>query len=282
MKRSLAMIILFGILALAVLPMASCALPPATYAVTEPIEVDVATPRDLVALQPQATTPESCAQPAPELAAVCASTAQHILAATARLELRTYEEGWDGRAGAPVERIIGHGTVRDGRYVITHSHYHLAPGDYGNGRLIDVSVYRADGSLALNKLPANAIVVTIVNPETLMFDFGTYGSQGLLSMAGFASAEFGTLAANTLRPGMEVAQVDWDGQQAWVEWVPVMVVELDGDTPHLVLDHYIAQGASGGGVFFRGIHVATNWLQNTAQMTSGEVIRQYSIAALVR
>ena len=186
----------------------------------------------------------------------------------------------DGRGSPAVVRIIGHGTVRDGRTVVTHNHCRLAPGEFGKARLVDVTVYHADGTVALNRLPSNAVTVTAAGPETLLFDFGSYGGRGLLALAGFASAECGTLAANDIRPGMEVAQVDWDGHQARVEWVRVMSVKLDDPMPHLVLDHYIAQWASGGGVFFRGVHVANNWSRDTAQLASGEVVRRYSIAAL--
>jgi hypothetical protein len=212
--------------------------------------------------------------------AECQARAQRILASTARLELRIVAEGWDGSGNPPVERIIGHGTVRGGRILVTHNHYHLAPGGYGNGRLIDVSVYRADGSVALNQLPSNAVTVTASGPETLLFDFGSYGGQGLLALAGFASAEFGVARPADLYPGAEVAQIDWDGETARVGWVRVMEVCPDGATPHILLDHIIAQGASGGGVFYQGVHVANNWSRNTAQLASGEVVRQYSIAAL--
>ena len=256
--------------------LAACALPAAHASAPAP-RADAGS-----LLTPLAAGSEvACADPAPAAAAECQALAQRILASTVRLELRVTIPGWGGRGRPPVERVIGHGTVRDGRYVVTHNHYHLVPGEYGNGRLVDVTVYRADGAVALNQLPSNAVTVIASSPETLLFDFGAYGDQGLLSMAGFSSAECGTLAANDLRPGTEVAQVDWDGHQARVEWVRVMSVVLDDTTPHLVLDHYIAQGASGGGVFYRGVHVANNWSRSQDRSAdTGEVLRTYSVAAL--
>jgi hypothetical protein len=80
---------------------------------------------------------------------------------------------------------------------------------------------------------------------------------------------------------MEVAQVDWDGVTAHVEWVRVTAVYATGDTPQMELDNFVEQGASGGGVFYEGVHVANTWLRQTERTAdSGEVLRQYSIAAL--
>jgi hypothetical protein len=96
-----------------------------------------------------------------------------------------------------------------------------------------------------------------------------------------ASADFRSWETLPLQPGMEVAQIDWDGQIAHVDWVRVTAVHFEGDTPYLELDNFVQQGASGGGVFYEGVHIANNWFRSTDRTAdSGEVVRQASVAAL--
>lgn len=71
---------------------------------------------------------------------------------------------------------------------------------------------------------------------------------------------------------MEVAQVGWAGMTARVDWVKVQEVILDDGAPRLVLDDGVSPGASGGGIFYNGVHVANNWrLQETIETTGSAV-----------
>ena len=58
-------------------------------------------------------------------------------------------------------------------------------------------------------------------------------------------------------------------------------VQAEAATPQAVLENFVEQGASGGGVFYDGVHVANNWFRSTdRQAETGDVLRQYSVAAL--
>jgi hypothetical protein len=153
--------------------------------------------------------------------------------------------------------------------------------DIAGGRLIKLSIFKADGTMILKDAPFGAFEAAITDPQTLQFDFGDYGGQGLFGAIGMPSADFRSWETLPLQPGTEVAQIDWDGATAHVDWVRVTAVHLVGDTPYLELDNFVQQGASGGGVFYDGYHIANNWFRSTDRAAdSGEVVRQASVAAL--
>lgn len=255
-----------------------------TYA--EPVAVQshselVAQPVAAVAGTETQTQTSSCAAPAPAAIAKCQEMAASILAATVRLEMMVYAPGQDGDGYRYEDGSIGHATVMDGRYLVTHNHFGLSLQDVEEGRLSKLSIYRATGEIILKDAPFGAFDVVVVDPQTLVFDFGDYGGQGLFATIGLASAEFLSWDSVQLQPGMEVAQIDWDGQTAYVDWVRVTAVQVEGETPQVVLEKFVEQGASGGGVFYEGVHVANNWFRSTdRQADTGEVLRQYSVAAL--
>ena len=85
-----------------------------------------------------ATTAASCAAPTPEIIAACRAQADRILAATVRLELIASTPDGNGQ-----ELLTGHGTVMAGRYILTHNHYGLTPAEFGNGRLVSLTIYKA-------------------------------------------------------------------------------------------------------------------------------------------
>ena len=277
MKRSPSTITLIGLLAIAAVQTAACAPTRTAHAARHPaVGGAIAVTSSNSALVTAAGP--SCAQPTTDLIPSCDETARRILASTVRLELEAIPAGGNGSGN---ELLNGHGTVRDGRYVVTHNHYGLSLEEYGNGRLVNVSLYRADGIIVLQDMPPASVLVTAIGPETLLFDFGDYGGQGLLSVIGLASAEFGTPTSVGVQPGAEVAQVDWDGATAHVDWVPVTALQMDDATPYLETANFVRQGASGGGVFYSGVHIASNWSRISDHWTdSGEIVRQYSVAAL--
>ena len=215
----------------------------------------------------------SCTNPTAALAQECAAMEQQILAATVRLELFHGANG--GR---------GHGTIVAGRYLITHNHYPISAAALANGEesgVTAVSVFKANGDVILQEAPLSFFTVAAVYPQILVLDFGEYGGVGFFDSVGVPSAEFKAWESLPLQPGMEVAQVDWDGSTAFVKWVHIDdIVTVDG-IPALELASFVTQGASGGGIFWKGYHIANNWSRATELSQDSEtIIRQYSVAAL--
>lgn len=223
-----------------------------------------------------ATSAASCAAPTLEIIAACRAQAGRILAATVRLELIAITQEGDGK-----ELLTGHGTVMAGRYILTHNHYGLTPEEFGTGRLVSLTVFKSDGNIALKDVRPASLSVIAVAAEALLLDFGDYGGPGLLGVAGLASAEFAAAAAVRLQPGTELAQIDWDGEAAHVVWTRLTAVHETGDTVTMELDSFVELGASGGGVFLNGVHIANNWVRATdTQGDTGEIVGRSSLAAM--
>jgi hypothetical protein len=203
-----------------------------------------------------------------------------VLATTVRMVMRVYVPNQDGAGYDYIDGSVGHATIRNGRYLVTHNHFGLSLQDLADGRLSRLSIYKANGEIILKDAPFGAFDVVLADPQTLLFDFGDYGGQGLFAFMGMASAEFRTWEAAGLQPGVEVAQLNWDGETAHVDWVRVTAVHSGDDTPQLELENFVQQGASGGGVFYNGYHIANNWTRATDRTNTGQVLRQYSVAAL--
>lgn len=214
----------------------------------------------------------SCANPTAVLAQECAAIEQRILAATVRLEFHGPNGG------------IGHGTIKDGRYLVTHNHYPVsaaALASSADSGVTAVSVSKANGDIILLKVPLSFFSVAIDDPETLVLDFQEYGGVGFFDSVGVPSAEFKAWDSLSLQPGLEVAQIDWDGSTAFVRWVQINGIGAVEGIPALELASFVEQGASGGGVFWNGYHIANNWSRTTELAQNGEaILRQYSVAAL--
>lgn len=262
MKRSSSTVIFFGVLVLAALQMA-CSPTRTVIAAEQPV-VTAST------IDPAATAP-SCANPTPDLAPACQQMAQRILASTVRVEFH-------GSAGG-----IGHATVIGGRYLVTHNHYPItaaALNSGGEGLVTAVSLYKANGDIILLKSPLSYFTVVVEESEMLVLDFNVYSGVGFFDSLGVPSAEYNHGDSSNLLAGGEVAQIDWDGTTAHVDWVQIVSVP-GGDRPaRLEIDNFVEQGASGGGVFYRGVHIANNWTRQIDRLESGEIVRQYSVAAL--
>lgn len=220
----------------------------------------------------QTAAAASCAHPTPEKAAECAALAEKILASTVRLEFH-------GPGGGG-----GHATVIGGRYLVTHNHYPvsweaLSRGEEGLD--MTVSVSRANGDVVLLNAPLTLLSVTYIASEAVVLDFHEYRGDGFFEKAGIPSVEPGRWSSLNLQPGTEVAQVDGDLTATRLVWTKVAAVRAAEATPYLELDSFVEHGASGGGVFYNGVHIANNWSRNTRSLIStGEVLRQYSVAAL--
>lgn len=264
MKRSLATIILFGLMALAVLQLAACAPAPTVYAGEQ--LVIAAAP---VTTDAQATP--SCANPTPDVAPACDEATRRILASTVRVEFH-------GPSGG-----IGHATVIGGRYLVTHNHYPITAAALNNGGenlVTAVSVFKANGDVILLKAPLAYFTVVREEPEMLVLDFQVYGGVGFFDSLGVPSAEWQDGSAALLASGSEVAQINWDGATAHVDWVQVTAFRPEAGVATIELANFVEQGASGGGVFYNGIHIGNNWTRQTDRLESGELVREYSVVAL--
>ncbi|MCA9999118.1 MAG: hypothetical protein KDE56_25315 [Anaerolineales bacterium] len=238
-------------------------------AVVEP-SLEASTAREIPANAP------SCANPTPAIAVDCTAQEAQILAATVRLEITSY--GADGQA---VSKQVGHGAVKNGRYLLTHNHYTISLSTPPTDHQILLSLFKASGELILKDAPLTAFNVVVADAEALLLDFGDYGGSGLFGIMGMASATFKQGSDLALTPSMEVAQVDWDGTTAHVDWVKIERIILDDDTPHLELANFVLPGASGSPVFWNGYHIANNWSRVTeTNADTGEAFHQFSVAAL--
>lgn len=222
----------------------------------------------------------SCADPMPDEIKECDELEQQILASTVRIEWNLWIKDGDDNGYSRVDRIA-HATVKQGRYLVTHNHSDVLHSDIKNKGFNKVSLFTADGTLIWPKGPLNTITISVEDEETLVLDFGDYGDQGLFELLGVPSAEFRAWESLPLQAGTEVAQIVWDGAAAHVNWVTIDDISTENDTPRLELDSQVTLGASGGGVFWNGYHVANTWYQAAVTDETGEaILRQYSVAAL--
>lgn len=222
----------------------------------------------------------SCAAPEVSNVERCRQLEAHIQAVTLRLKIEVLTRVETGEYGV-VDTSIGHATVMAGRYLVTHNHFSLSLEDLNDGNLRRLSAYSPDGSVIVQHAPFHVFEVYIPEPQTLVFDFGAYGREGALAYAGYSSAQFADWQTLGLQPGDEVAQVNWDGRSTYVQWVRVSRTRVQDGAVALELQNYVAEGASGGGIFYQGYHVGNNWFHGSAEHAmSGEVLWQFTVAAL--
>ncbi|MDX1614413.1 MAG: hypothetical protein R3300_08890 [Candidatus Promineifilaceae bacterium] len=205
---------------------------------------------------------------------------EQILGATVRLEITVWAPKREG-GYALTDQSLGHATIIDGRYLVTHNHFSLTLADLNDGKLRKLSAYGPDGQPVLLGAPFHTFEVIVASAETLVFDFGTRGRLGALDYIGLDSAELANWDTLELKPGTQVAQVLWDGQTTSVAWVTITDVYYKDGTAVVELDSFARQGASGGGIFYQGAHIGNNWYQGTElNAVTREVSRQFTVAAL--
>ncbi len=223
----------------------------------------------------------SCSEPRPEMATICALREAYYLERTVRLEL-WHMIDQDGTRGECVD--VSHATVLDGRYLVTHNHFPVpltqlldAPGDYA----IRASVYRTNGEIVLKDVPPTAFNLVLADEQTAVLDFFEYAGQGLFEAVGVPSAMFASGETIRFAVDAELAQVDWDGETAHIDWVHLRQIVRDDGPPCLVIDNFVGHGASGGGVFWNGYHVGNNWTRVTElDSREGTVFDQFTVVAL--
>ncbi len=205
-----------------------------------------------------------------------------ILAVTVRIEMHTWAT-FGGHHKAIT--TYSHATILDGKYLVTHNHfkYDLAEQvpEFGEARgYTGISLRTTQGNLVLENAPLASFRVVIEDPQTLVLAFIDEQGRGLFESAGLPSAETIDWQTIDLREGMPLAQVDWDGESAHVDWVPFEAMNL-GEVEHIEVNNFPRKGSSGSGVFWNGYHLGNTWAENIEEdADSGEITRRYSIIAL--
>ncbi len=183
-----------------------------------------------------------------------------------------------------VRVVHSHATVLAGRYLVTHNHFNFSlegMAAEGQDGYIAISLRRTNGRLILDTAPLSAFTIVYSEPQTLVLEFLDGQGDGLFAANGIPSAIFADWSKTQLDVGSEVAQVDWDGKTAHVDWVEVAQLAFDGEVPHIQVDNFARTGSSGGGVFFDGQHIGNTWARNIEQDTlSDEISRRYTMIAL--
>jgi hypothetical protein len=204
---------------------------------------------------------------------------ERILKATVRFYIETWVVR-AGDAGYDIDYSSGHGTVKDGRFLVTHNHFNVPLSirpRYGESELYtSLSLANSRGEI-LFKGPLSDFEVVWEDPETVVI---AHKNDGFFEKLGFESAEFEEWSSVPLEAGMEVAQVDWDGTTTRVDWATVQEVSVQDGTPRLVLADDVTIGASGGGIFWQGVHIANNWRQVQQFDGSGTLINAVTTVAL--
>lgn len=233
--------------------------------------------------------PESTCDSADGVTLACQEMEQMILSTTLRIEIKTWIIYIEGQGHASLFSN-GHGTVMDGRYLLTHNHFRLPLlellADDFNGSLATITLYTADGKL-LWQGPLTTAAVAYDDAETLLIEFLDKDGHGLFDSLGVPSANFLTVGKQQISPGATVAQVNWDNEQAFVQWTEIEAALSDDGTPVVKLTDCLVPGSSGGGVFLDGEHFANNWstsggcfeaagdealLHSTAALNSSEIL----------
>lgn len=223
----------------------------------------------------------SCAKPGPADVQTCQELEEQMLASTVRLEWQRWTVNDNNIGYTLLDGVIGYATVKEGRYLVTHNHAGMPLSNPEDGTFVTVSVFTVDSDPIWLYARLKTITITELSGETLLLDFGRYGGQGMFAAKGLTSARFKSWESVPLQPGLEVAQIGWDGSTSDVDWVTIDKVMTQGDTPRVELANFVRPGASGGGVFWNGYHFANTWSQVTeCDKSSGAVLRQYSVAAL--
>jgi hypothetical protein len=204
---------------------------------------------------------------------------ERILGSTVRITIQTWTLAEDEK-GYDIGVTGGHATVKDGRYLVTHNHFSI-PFAAGRQRGVPdsstmVFLYDTQGAL-LWKAPLSDLEVVLAEEETVVF---AHKEAGFFEKLGLESAAFRDWESLPVKEGMEVAQVDWDGRTSRVDWTTVQAVQESGGTPILVLDDAVLPGASGGGIFWNGYHVANTWRFEEQLTATGELIDAISVVAL--
>jgi hypothetical protein len=191
---------------------------------------------------------------------------EQILASTVRVVIQNWIVD-ENEAGYTIDQSVGHATIMSGSKLVTHNHFSLPLSirqpDAGTEAWGLVKLLDATGR-QLFQAPLSEFRLAWEDQETLVF---AYKDERQFDALGLRPAEFVDWSSLPLEVGMEVAQIDWDETTTRVDWTTVEEVILDDGAPMLVLEDGVTIGASGGGIFWQGKHIANNW--RLRQMVDG-------------
>jgi hypothetical protein len=156
----------------------------------------------------------------------CLALEQQLLASTVRVEVRVFSVSEDDQLIAQVNSSTGHATVKNGRYLVTHNHYGIPLSHEQPGTSTRVTVFKANENSMLLHGPLSVFQVVLEEPQSLVLDFGAGMGQGMFAELGMASADFRHWQGLSLQTNMEVAQLNWDGQSAHVDWVKIEEIAM--------------------------------------------------------
>ena len=221
----------------------------------------------------------SCADPTAEHRARCLELETQILSATVRIEFQTWMVA-SNETGYEILNAVGHATVKDGRYLVTHNHTEIPlsidPLAGEDEVFTRVFMYTAAGEL-VHEGPLTDFAIIFEDDETVIL---AHHETGFMTALGFASANFSSWQDGTPEIGTEVAQVDWDGERTRVDWITVTDVTTQSGVPQIELVGGAKKGASGGGIFWQGRHIANNWSVERGLDSQGNVVVEKTTAAL--
>jgi hypothetical protein len=224
----------------------------------------------------------TCQQPSALTGANCRQLESLMLNATVQIVVQSWQVNRT-ETGYEVHGSRGLGTVLDGRYLITHNHYATLPRSLSLPLqpeiCIRIILYDAQGEF-LMAAPLTEFTIRSQESETLVVEMTREADKKLFAQRSVSSAYLDTDDLSFFKPGTEVAQIDWNGVQASVDWVEVQAVITTNGIPRLLLADSVTPGASGGGVFWNGNHVAVNWSLLEYLDGNGIVVGQSTIAAL--
>ncbi len=210
----------------------------------------------------------SCAQPAAEHRAQCLHMEKQILKATVRIEFQTLVVA-ENETGYEMLNAVGHATVKDGRTLVTHNHTEIPLSIDRPAGADDVYtrvfLWTAAGDL-VHEGPLTDFAIILEDEETLVL---ALREADFLTGLGFTPAAFSSWRDELPGIGTEVAQVDWDGARTRIDWVTVTEVDTETGVPQLEAAGGAKKGASGGGIFWQGRHIANNWKVERGLDTSG-------------
>lgn len=266
MKNNFIIVLAFATLSLAILPVAAAAGQQIDSGRIAAVEV-------LSALEPTGGRQSPPSMPLMDSAAMRTAQSERILESTVRLEIHR-----------PSRKTISHATVAGGRFIITHNHY---PVDFStlkaglDASQVKITIRKINGDTILNNAPLTVFGIAAEYPEALILDFGEIGDIGFFDYHGVPSAVFRSWDIMPIEPGSDVAQVNWDGTETFVQWTKVSYINPDPETPVVELENSIMLGASGGGVFINGNHIGNNWLKGSNyEHESRDPSLRYSVAAM--
>ncbi len=230
----------------------------------------------------------TCQRPLPWHIQTCKEMEQAILDTTVRIVFHGSIEIDDGYDTIQINGTISHGTVIDGRFLLTHNHFGISLSQiqiynrHAYKSFTGVSVYRLDGTAVVENAPLDIFTVADENGESVLLDFGTVAGEDIFTQSGVQSAKVAPSINGRLRPYTEIGLIDWDGKtNTRVVWVQIKAIYQENGQTFVQADHFIELGASGGGVFLSDQHIGNNWARMTeTDLNTGKVTQKLTLIAL--